>query len=548
VARNAFTIDAPAPAMTPRNALMYPEPQPGEVTPSQAAAPTPPPFTAVTVEDLGRAAQSIQDDIQPFRYEPGKPLLNYFVDPATGELTPSAQRGVDLTSGFVGSSGGPGLRQLAGSGGNRISTRVPTAVAEGDAGHFTDANTVGIDSSKASGPAYDKNAEILRKYPGLKVPEGADSDTVVKTFVDHVKDNLLWLHDQMPEAIRGRSQQWYDGANRIANEWSEQYGLHPRQVAGAIAALSPQRDWFQNVSLAKRLLDIRHLQADTAMTPEMEAWGQSYIDRMPNRTSAAARQTQFDTLRGRTLGDLDNVPDRAMWSRFYDEAHNSKDFHIVTPEGEITANPVMTAGTPEQTLKSGKVKAAIPPRPQQMGWGSFEQIENSLGALEAQDLPTISRLMGGQHKVRNFYNNIIEPSHPADVTIDTHAIAGGMLHPWGSSAPEVSQGLGIGGGASESAATGSKGLYGLYAEAYRQAAKARNILPRQMQSITWEGIRGLFSPAQKNNQGFRDAIASIWKRHQDGELSADQAREAIRTHAGGMDPPDWHAPDAAPHD
>jgi hypothetical protein len=326
---------------------------------------------------------------------------------------------------------------------------VPTAVAEGDAGHFTDANTVGIDSSKASGPAYDKNAEILRKYPGLKVPEGADSDTVVKTFVDHVKDNLLWLHDQMPEAIRGRSQQWYDGANRIANEWSEQYGLHPRQVAGAIAALSPQRDWFQNVSLAKRLLDIRHLQADTAMTPEMEAWGQSYIDRMPNRTSAAARQTQFDTLRGRTLGDLDNVPDRAMWSRFYDEAHNSKDFHIVTPEGEITANPVMTAGTPEQTLKSGKVKAAIPPRPQQMGWGSFEQIENSLGALEAQDLPTISRLMGGQHKVRNFYNNIIEPSHPADVTIDTHAIAGGMLHPWGSSAPEVSQGLGIGGGVRE---------------------------------------------------------------------------------------------------
>ncbi|HXI58293.1 MAG TPA: hypothetical protein VNO55_19635, partial [Polyangia bacterium] len=152
------------------------------------------------------------------------------------------------------------------------------------------------------------------------------------------------------------------------------------------------------------------------------------------------------------------------------------------------------------------------------------------------------QLMGANHKVRNFYNNIISPnSLNGDVTIDTHAIAAAHLRPLAGGDNEVKIGLGLSPG-SGNAATGSKGLYGAYAEAYRQAAARLGILPRELQSITWEGVRGLYSDVQKRNKPFTDTINGFWNQHGNGEISANDARDASVRAAGGIDPPEWWRP------
>jgi hypothetical protein len=90
-----------------------------------------------------------------------------------------------------------------------------------------------------------------------------------------------------------------------------------------------------------------------------------------------------------------------------------------------------------------------------------------------------------------------------------------------------------------SAKTGVSGNYGLYAEAYRRAAAERGIQPRQMQSITWEAVRGLFTDTFKSNQKNVAEVDSIWQRYKDGEIELDETRRLVDERAGGINPPTW---------
>src|SRR5208337_252658 len=93
-------------------------------------------------------------------------------------------------------------------------------------------------------------------------------------------------------------------------------------------------------------------------------------------------------------------------------------------------------------------------------------------------------------------------------------------------------------GAGGSAITGIQGTYPLYAEAYRRAAAARGLLPRQMQSIVWEAVRGLFPDVSKTAANAK-AVTAIWKDYSDGKITQQQARSKIYEQAGGIRPPPW---------
>jgi len=188
-------------------------------------------------------------------------------------------------------------------------------------------------------------------------------------------------------------------------------------------------------------------------------------------------------------------------------------------------------------------------RPAVLRWQTLKMISNAIRMIDSNGRDAEIAL-GGKHKVRNFFNNLFNPSDASSVTIDTHAVAAALLQPFGGSSLEVAHNFAndpprdpvtnkmLAPPAPESDVTGMRGTYGLYAEAYRQAAAERGILPRQMQSITWEASRGLFT-LKSDKQ--KDLINAIWQRYRRGHISLEAARAEVFNAAGGINAPEWAA-------
>ena len=408
------------------------------------------------------------------------------------------------------------LTAAVGSPRKTVSTRVPTAVKATE-DPMKEKLLVGLESSRMDPKAFETNARLVSRYPNMPAKlEGAPADEVAEQFVEHAKDNLLWLHDQVPEDVRNRSKQWYAGARKIVDDWSGKHQIPDVGVAGVLAVLSPQKDWFMNTSLGDRVINTVRGAADIPWSREMSETA--------NRIYAKPQYAQLRAnIEGRRLADLTDPFERAAWVRAYDEAHNARHYPVVHPEGEF-GGPVLTQkGVP------GKV-----------AWGSLPEIAKAINILDDPSLENVSKNLGGQHKVRSFFNNIIDPnSLEGHVTADTHAVAANMLRPLSGQSTEVAHNFG-GGGASSSSVFGSKGTYGLNAEPYREAARERGVLPREMQSITWEAVRGLFPSTFKSQARNVADIEQIWNRYRNGELSLDDARRAVVERSGGIRNPDWY--------
>lgn len=414
----------------------------------------------------------------------------------------------------------------------RISTRLPTAKAAKQ-DPLKESLVIDHDAMKLQGPQYTHNIEnvIRTQYPELPKVPGETVEETAERFIEHAKSNLLWLHDQVPTAIRDRSHLWYDGAREITDRWSKKYRLPDRAIAGVMAALSPQKDWFQNVSLAERVLDTVTRRGNHQWDDKMEGLVKKVFF---NEKGQINRLTQdlLDKVRGKRLDELSNPVERAAWVRTYDEAYHDRSYRIVTPEGGFSGVA--------QTAKGA---------PQKVGWGSFKEIAKAVSVIDDPSIANVSARMGDKHKVRNFYNNIIEPgSELGDVTIDTHAVAASLLRPLSGNSPQVSHNFGTSPAPAKQpagwAATkqgkihGAHGLYGLYADAYRRAAADRGIKAREMQSITWEAIRGLF-PATLKGKKDVDFVSTLWHNYGAGKMSLDDVRNKINGKFKGIEDPAW---------
>jgi hypothetical protein len=398
-------------------------------------------------------------------------------------------------------------------------------------------NIVDLESMRQTPKLFQQNVDLVRAYPNTPTSmSNASHDDMAEHFINHVKDNLLSLHDAVPEEIRGRSKLWYDGARNIVDQWSKKYNLPDHSIAAALAALSPQKDWYQNVSLAERVLDGMRGKGENfyhgfAFNKDMENTFNNIEAFAQPKYSAL-----LDVVRGKSLGDLGKLnadedtkaAAKALWLRLHDETYNDRSHRIITPEGNF--------GDFVKTMKGENAGT---------GWGSLVEIGKAIRSIEAAQNPElISALMGEKHKVRNFYNNILAPRSPnGDVTIDTHAVAAGLYRPLSGKSLEVAHnfanyaGKGVP-GAAGSAISGIQGTYPLYAEAYRRAAKERGILPREMQSITWEAVRGLFPESFKTAANSR-RVDAVWNRYKNGEISQDNARRLVDEIAGGIRNPTW---------
>lgn len=398
---------------------------------------------------------------------------------------------------------------------------------------------------------------LIDQYPNFvnEVKPGESTDAKIQRFKQQVKDNLRFLYKGY-EKYRDRSKLWYDGASKMAQEQADKWGLSKAQVAAVMASPSPQKDWFQNVEIAKRVLDTYHTYLhgfeDEAgnslggMTPLMADKARELFriknPTAPTKTELYQQAMMKDMIdNNRSMSEMTDPQQKAMWIRTFQQTYKDLHYPVLTPEGDIMARP----GNPEgwETKKNGEQRSFI--------WNSLREIGNAVQAIEGPEDPgalidKLSEITGEKHKVRNFYNNILHPNaNLGDVTIDTHAVAAALMRPLSQSHEEVSHNFESSPPKDKqapgyvpsrgSAVSGVHGTYALYADAYRELADELHILPRELQSVTWEAARSLFTPEEKRGS-LPDVVDQIWK---DKKLTADQKRMKIHDQAGGFRPPRW---------
>jgi hypothetical protein len=418
-------------------------------------------------------------------------------------------------------------------GDTRVSTRFPTAVKAPE-NPLREHLNIGVDEARATPAAYDHNANLLAQYPGYRHLQGRSADEQVEGYIDQSAGNMDFLVKNSPQVLKDRAPFWYDGANDFAgNNLAQRYGVPRQSVSAAVASLSPQKDWFQNASLAERVGDVMFGSTNKFTSEMADIWASKV------RSKTGKMDPIFERLAGKKFDQLDDPVDQALWIRLYDEAHNPRSYRGLEPEGGILDVVTNADGSPRK-----------------VAWGSLNEISKAVEAYKSGgDMDVISALLGKKHKVRSFYNNIEVPNDArfGDITADTHQVAAAQMRPLSggssgvlhslASSPETGKKPVDWAAARNSAVSGVQGTYPMTADATRRAAAMQEVsgmLPRNMQSTSWEAVRELF-PRDWKNASNAGKIDKIWSAFDDGSITLDQARRFIldASPAGGISTPSW---------
>jgi hypothetical protein len=397
---------------------------------------------------------------------------------------------------------------------------------------------------------------------------------IYNVVIQNTQSNLEALINLFPKNLRNVAKLWYDGANKIANEFGVAYAQDVEQASGVLAVFSPQKDWFMNIALAERTLKIWHQQVilgnpnAIVWGPEMTAqWlkrggepqitteatdsslpiyekgkvkavydsnGEHVFDEQGNpmftgwssANAEAGRNKAREILKqleGRALKDL-AIENQARFIRMYSEVNDAPAFMKYAPDGTNTKQASRSETSGKET---------------RLAWGSYSTVQKAIRIMssdKATKLKVVSKELGNMHKVRSFYNNIVDPNNEdGHVTMDTHAVAALYWQALSGNSFEVSQNFGSS-NVTNNSILGVNGLYAANAEAYRAAALTFGLLPREIQSITWEAVRLLFTAKWKSNKKNVDAVRAVWARYEkDKKFTIEDARAAVYQLATGKD-------------
>lgn len=405
---------------------------------------------------------------------------------------------------LVGSKGHPDLISTA----NITAKQGKGALGNSDADFFR----ADVATMRLLPDLYEHNVGLMRDqtdYTRRPLDADGTTDQVARRAMDMAKANMRWLYDTTPADIRDRVANWYHGAGKLAEEQVEKFAgnkvvpITKATVAGVYARLSPQKLWDMNVEMGNRVLDIYVNQQNTKWSARMEAKAKELTADKKN----AELHKALPNLRGKKLSQLETLTEKAAWIRVYDQANHSSVYPVLTPEGD-------RVGT--------KPKLA---------WTSFPNIAGAVEIIEANgDRVKISGALGERHKIRSFYNNILDPdSGNDDVTFDTHMVGAAWLRSIGGDDAAVLHSLQSGGttgakNAAGSAKNGIKGLYPVYADAVREMASELKITPNAVQAIVWTAKLGRML-------NIKDADAAqvdrIWRAYQAGAMEIDEVHTLI---------------------
>lgn len=357
------------------------------------------------------------------------------------------------------------------------------------------------------------------------------NEEVTKVFTDNLDSLLGEYEKQGLETEEGawieRSKTWYEGANRVAKNlvdkytrtigrWHEKPSIET--VAAVIAVQSPQNDWFNNVSAAERVLDIvlgsdeifytsiKNTDLDVAFENSPKAFRKmirNFRERHGGKDALYLDEFYEDAVKAMndpSISDAERKVKRydfVTLMRVADLFLHSKRVDLLAPEGYVVGD----AG-------------------RNFGWGSESEIFKAVDVILNPNLANISLRLGKGNKVRNFYNNIVNPnSDNGELTADTHALGAATLNI--TSANDASE-FGI----FSQDTLGFSTPYAILKDAYARVAQKRGLKPREVQSAAWEAIKSLIDQEQKTPKN-RKIVNDIWKRVQEKKLTYEEARNEI---------------------
>lgn len=383
--------------------------------------------------------------------------------------------------------------------------------------------------------AFEHNVALFQNaenYPNFRPQdfEGKSPREQAQMIVEHMASNLQYFYEHTTDEIRARGKVWYDGAHKIAENLASSHGLSVPSACGVIACLSPGKDWNQNVELGRRITDIYANQQAHPFDEKMagivkDVWDTKYVNKVKVTDAQlknpafkasydekqAAKAVLIGQITGKTLGELKGNPlAQAAWIKTYDVAHSPQNFHIFQPDGSL--------GPLAHNL-DGKESALV--------WQSNVLVGNAVQCIEAKgDRDKISPLVGDAHKVRSFYNNILDPHSPnGDNTVDTHEVGAALSRSLGQMSMQVSQNFGNSKpgdqNAKGSVETGLSGTYGFYADAVRLATAriGGGVLPQQVQAVTWDAKKATLGETSKKADV---AIDQVWADYHNGKIATQR--------------------------
>jgi GNAT superfamily N-acetyltransferase len=341
------------------------------------------------------------------------------------------------------------------------------------------------------------------------------SKDIINSFKEEVKNNLRALYNNVSEDFKEISKQWYDGANRLAQDISKSYNISLEQSAGILAALSPKNNWFNNISAAERVIRAWSDHQTTIVTQEMVDRTIAYMERNGEAPFAKDILAVFSDTKGASISEL------------VDEYKKTNDAKILTQIGitmriidQSEYSPIVYSVSPEGFI-DGKYGV--------IGWSGGAALTNAVSILIDPSMKNISSRLGNGNKVRNFYGNIIDPQNAEFLTADTHAFAAGLMLP--ASANEAQDfGLFDGGMSVE---------YAIFKDAYIEVAKEFDILPRELQSITWEAVRGSINTDNRTPSMVKDINKISEELLTNGESNENRTNEILKKYPIKFSKGEW---------
>lgn len=316
-------------------------------------------------------------------------------------------------------------------------------------------------------------------------------------FQNAMTQNILALYDTLTSEFISVSKNWYLGANRMAQSISNKYNIDINKSGAIIAVLSPQNDWFNNASVAERVSDVMSNYADTKLTKDIV---DKAVEYNKNNGSFVRDLTKMFSQYGEiSINELQalnqDITSQSLILRAIDHSFNSPKVAVTDPNGKF----IRFASSPVR-------------------WNSALEISKAISVFRSKTIEDIDLELGNGNKVRNFYNNIVDPeSKTPYVTADTHAFSAALNSP--ISAQDAS-GAGLFNG-------GKEPIYALVKGAYIDAANIVGIKPREMQSIIWEAQRMGINDRNRSAETKQKSFEYIKNNRTDERSTYERATELI---------------------